>query len=220
MGKFFPSLSSTFILTLPFLFLLTGCHQTPYPDWYRTPPVDTSRYYYGLGEGETDREALKNGVLEIAQKIETRVTGEVKFKDSYSNGERSLEIEQSSLQKLPLLTLFDLQIIRRQYLEGKYLVLVRLDKVKNRELLYRNALLKLNLIDKFIYSKIGLTREKIEELLKILDTQIIPRLHIAQILGKNIDSAIKRAYFYKIKLLKLANKNPSLIERIKNFFRW
>jgi hypothetical protein len=204
------------LLVLPFL--IGGCGPK-YPEWFKNPPVDSSRYYYGIGSGESELEAIKKGVLEIAQKIETQVTGEVGFQQKYQNGKVDLKVVQSSLQRLPLLTLFNLPVLKRGYSRGYYFVLVRLDRVQNRNLLYKKGVQQLDLIDKLIYGKVPLSRSQIEELLTQLQREILPALELAQLLGRDTSREIKRAHFYQLKLLqKLKKTPPSLWEKLHSLF--
>ncbi|MEO1941638.1 MAG: LPP20 family lipoprotein [Campylobacterales bacterium] len=198
--------------------VIGGCGPK-YPEWFRNPPMDSSRYYYGIGSGESELEAIKKGVLEIAQKIETEVTGEVGFQQRYHNGKVDLRIIQSSLQRLPLLTLFNLPVLKRGYSRGYYFVLIRLDRFQNRELLYKKGVQQLDLIDKLIYGKVPLSRSQIEDLIAQLQRKVLPALELAQLFGKETTREIKRAHFYQLKLLKMLKKSPpSLWKKLRSLF--
>jgi hypothetical protein len=98
-------------------------------------------------------------------------------------------------------------------------VLVRLDRVQNRNLLYKKGVQQLDLIDKLIYGKVPLSRSQIEELLTQLQREILPALELAQLLGRDTSREIKRAHFYQLKLLqKLKKTSPSLWEKLHSLF--
>lgn len=73
---------SKIILSLFFVFSVSGCQNTPkVPDWYLSVEADDGEYYYSVGRGRSLNQAKKVSLNQISEKLWTQVKSSNKLRE-------------------------------------------------------------------------------------------------------------------------------------------
>jgi len=133
-------------------FLLSGCAGAfpapggSLPGWVMSPPADTSRDFFGVGEGTSLARAKASALNDIAGKLGTEVSSNV-GRDVRQNGEQiqrmAHEVITARVDKTRLL---HHRVLKSTQRGGRYYALLSV----SREAMKRDALLRLKQLDQYL----------------------------------------------------------------------
>jgi|GEM_PF-3227090 len=127
------------LLTIMVLFI--NCTNTPtYPKWFTKLHKNSSRYIYGVGEGDTKDEAVSRALSEIASKVKVSIesTSTSTTNISVIDGEEeySKDATQTVKNRVDKIEFSNYKISKSEQLSnGRFIVLVSIDKELNAKLL-------------------------------------------------------------------------------------
>jgi len=146
--------------TILILFVfLTGCFNTQPPKWYIKEYGDTKNYIFATGEGKTKKSALNDALSYAASKLKVTINSTYESNKGYINSpENSYEnVKQTIISRVENFSFYDYQIDKSKKIDGKYYVLIKIDREKNAKKILKNAQNRLKEIE--LHSK---TNDKIE----------------------------------------------------------
>ena len=115
-----------------------------YPQWYLTPPGDTSSYLYGVGEGENKERALKNALLNISSRLSLTISSDSNiYKESYTDYREYTQkrVKEDIRTQTQSLTFSDYEAVKSVQLRyNSFAVLVKVKKQTLSESLKKEIL--------------------------------------------------------------------------------
>ena len=187
-----------FSLAVAILFLFNGCmNSVDLPKWYVSSTKDNTKYIYGTGEGSTKQSAVVNALNVIASKINVKISSEFTAQKSMieSNGNTSFyrNVDKNIKVNVNDLTIYDYEVVKTANIDGKYYVLVKVDRHKNAELLFNRILNDYNKLKKslsIVSSPIDKTKTYKKAVAKI--DEMITKLYIVDALDGSMHRKVEK----------------------------
>jgi len=123
------------------IILIIGCVEEPsYPEWFTQIHNDTEQYAYGIKEGSTKEEAIKNALNEIASKIHVSIesTSTTTTNLKIDNGKENYikDLSQTVTNRVQKIEFSNYKVKKIKKLsDNKFIVWVEVDKPLNAKLL-------------------------------------------------------------------------------------
>jgi len=156
------------------------------PDWFYSAP-QSSKYFYGAGEGINPDEAKNSALNSIASEIQTSISSQFSKTMSYSKEENSNDFYETAKQNIKAqvnkINFTNIQIVKTVKVHDDIYMLTRVNKKE----LFRNLKTKFDLLDNKIDSEIKTTEKysTLEQLITLnkLTSKITAALNQATILS-------------------------------------
>jgi len=186
------------IVLVIFLISLNGCFGiakpkksvATYPNWFLNYPQDSSRFIYAVGEGVDEKEASLDALSRVASKISVEVESSYQSHRVVANG-REISKNQSvdMKQSVKKIEFNDYSIIKREKFQNRYILLLRVDRVKTAENLKRVLIDELNSLETSIDIQTSTQVEKIGIYEKARDSlsSIEKRASIIKTISPNVE---------------------------------
>ena len=123
-------LSITIVLASGCLTVPAAPAQPPIPDWLQTPPSDSKKHIYGIGEGFNLDEAKQSALRDIAGKLATNVSSNSESKASDHDGKSSRYFRQKVNTFIKDTKLSSYETIKAVQQQGQFYVLVAMSREK------------------------------------------------------------------------------------------
>jgi len=125
---------------LLFLFLLlTGC--ATFPKWYLNPPKDNNSFLYASAMGESKKEAINKALSFLASKLKIDISSNTQIEKSLSTTNSSSSFYKNFSQNIKTqiknIVFYDYKIEKLKNMDNKFFVLIKINRIKNAQLLYK-----------------------------------------------------------------------------------
>ena len=104
------------------------------PAWYFNPPVDNETSWYGVGEGNSLRQAKDSALADIASKLSVTISSKVSknatqmTSGTYTSYNQDVNVNQES--EVKKISFNNFEVVSSSQNESKALVLIQVDKAK------------------------------------------------------------------------------------------
>ena len=188
------------------VFLFVSCGSPQIPKWYVNTPKDTTLYFYSSAEGYTKENALKNALNDIASRINVKISSSFVINKGIHNQKTYSEIYQQINTQIKNIDFNNYEIIKLKKEDGKYYVLLRVNKQK----LISNLKHKINMQIGSVNFSADSPIKKVIKAYHALKTikKIKSRIFILESLGEPIDGYINQ-------IQKIENKARKIILNTK-----
>ncbi|SHG88467.1 LPP20 lipoprotein [Marinomonas polaris DSM 16579] len=121
-------------LILVFLtLLLSACQSIPglepsMPDWWVSPPEDSAKWLYGLGEGPNLNAANQQALSNIAGKLQTKISSSLSRRTQETTVSSSDYIDRQLSSEIEKVSLSHFETLKTETLSHRVMTLVRVDK--------------------------------------------------------------------------------------------
>lgn len=124
----------TILKILPFVagiaLLFSACdYNADYPEWYLSGDED-SAYLYGVGEGDTLREAKSMALNDLSSQISTRIESAVSIEQSQIDDRQSSKADARIDMSVLDIQLDSIEYIAQEKIEGRFYIKARIEKAK------------------------------------------------------------------------------------------
>jgi len=123
------------------------------PDWFYSAP-QSSKYFYGAGEGRNPDEAKNSALNSIASEIQTAISSQFSKTSAYSKGDNSSSFYENARENIKAevnqISFTNIQIVKTVKVGSDIYMLVRV----NKQELFRNLKTKFEMLDSKIDSEI------------------------------------------------------------------
>lgn len=169
-----------------------------YPNWFTTPPQDSERFIYSVGEGMNEREASLSALNRVASKISIEVESTYQSKTVFDGDEVSKNQSIDMKQSVKKIEFNNYSIVRSEKLGDKSILLLKVDRVETAQNLKRVLKNELNTLEATLRAKESSQIQKIgsyERVKKEL-LDIGKRASLIKTINSNLDD---RDIFSRIK---------------------
>lgn len=183
------------------------------PSWYINSPLNTSAYLYGIGEGDTLKEAKANSLNDMSSRLLVRIESSLETKKSTSLDFYEKEVNQDIKVDIEQIQYTNVKIDKNSFLDYKYYILTKV----NRNQQFEEKKKEFDILDKKLSKKYNsLKRKNTYEKIIVLE-------NMREDIAKNkkrafILYAIKNEFNYA-KYFEKYSKYIDLIQTLKNQLR-
>lgn len=170
------------LLVVPFLIIGCGSapknvEQTSIPNWYIQAPQSTT-YLYGAGEGYSIDEAKNSALNQIASSLSVTISSNFKKSEGYSSGSAGnsffKNVKNDVNAEVKKIDFSNVEIVNNKLIEGKYYILVKINKQK----LFNTTKEKFQILDNQINEQLNLSTTNEYETLRNIN-KTIPNINQA-----------------------------------------
>lgn len=127
-------MQKVFYKILPFvagiaLFFSACDYNANYPDWYLSNDED-STYLYGVGEGDTLREAKSMALNDLSSQISTRIESAVTIEQSQIDDRQRSKADSRIDMSVLDIQLDSVEYVAQEEVEGRFYIKARIEKAK------------------------------------------------------------------------------------------
>jgi hypothetical protein len=195
-------------LFISFVFiLLTGCFSSKpkpfiYPKWFTQLRSDTPISYYASAEGASKKEAISTALNGIASKISVSIESSYSSHTQSAGDQYSKSSEKRINNKVKKIELTSYRVIKFKVIDGKYLVLLSLDRSENANIKVDKVNVAIQNANRTLntpYTNNVLKLKALNLLLKDIEQNIIPMCFIVKSLDNSIEVDSKITKLLEIK---------------------